>query len=155
MNLFGIGGWELVLIIIIMLVVAGPKRMAVWAYTLGQWTAKLRTLWEEVATSIQSELKETGIDVEVPKHPPTRADIQRGLQDAGRKFLDEQDELKQLRDEVAGVQKDTKRELDAIDKTVRQSEKRNGQSPTPSPKAPDESNNTDDDDSFGTWGRGA
>lgn len=154
MSVFGIGGWELVLIIIIMLVVAGPKRMAIWAYTLGQWTAKLRTLWEDVAASIQSELKESGIDVDIPKRPPTRADIQRGLQDAGRKLVDEQGELKQLRDEVTGVQKDAKRELDAIDKTVRQSGQRNGKSPAPSSEAPDDAN-SDADDSFGTWGGGA
>ena len=31
MNIFGIGGAEFIVILIIMLIIAGPKRMATWA----------------------------------------------------------------------------------------------------------------------------
>ena len=36
MNIFGLGGAELVVIIVIMLVVAGPTRMVSWAYIKGE-----------------------------------------------------------------------------------------------------------------------
>ncbi len=39
MNLLGVGVPELVVIFVIMLVFAGPKRMVRWAYVLGQYTA--------------------------------------------------------------------------------------------------------------------
>ena len=36
MDILGIGGGELVLIVLVMLVVAGPKRMIQWAYIAGK-----------------------------------------------------------------------------------------------------------------------
>lgn len=75
MEIFGVGGAELVAILIIMLVVAGPKRMIQWAYVLGQYMAKARTMWAETMTYMQKELNEAGMDVELPKEIPTRASL--------------------------------------------------------------------------------
>jgi Sec-independent protein translocase protein TatA len=75
MNILGVGGWELALILIIMLIVAGPKRMVRWAFVLGQYTAKLRQMWEETAGMLQKEFDEAGLDIEVPKTPPTRMNV--------------------------------------------------------------------------------
>lgn len=52
MDILGIGGWELVAIIIIMLVVAGPKRMIQWSYTAGKYVAIMRKMWAETAKQI-------------------------------------------------------------------------------------------------------
>lgn len=165
MSIFGIGGMELVLIFVIALIVAGPKRMALWAYTLGQWTAKLRVMWEEVAVSLQEEFKQSGIDVEVPRTPPTRADLQRGLQDYGRQVMQEagnpQEEIKKLQDEVRGVGQTAREEMQEIDRTVKAATKpQNGTQPRQQPDTRSSDKTDDSDDSsnstsFGSWGKGS
>ena len=72
MEIFGVGTMELVAILIIMLVVAGPKRMIQWAYILGQYMAKARRLWSDAMTAIEKDLQESGMDVNLPKDIPTR-----------------------------------------------------------------------------------
>lgn len=79
MDILGIGGWELVAIFIIMLVVAGPRRMIQWSYTLGKYVAQLRKMWAETAQMLQKEFDEAGVDVKVPKDIPTRGDINREI----------------------------------------------------------------------------
>ena len=75
MEIFGVGGAELVAILIIMLVVAGPKRMIQWAYVLGQYTAKARATWADVMAGVQKEIDDAGLDVKLPKTMPTRASL--------------------------------------------------------------------------------
>jgi Sec-independent protein translocase protein TatA len=72
MELFGIGTTEFITIFIIMLVVAGPKRMLQWAYILGQYTAKLRRMWAETMAVLQKEFDQAGVDVTLPKNIPNR-----------------------------------------------------------------------------------
>jgi len=79
MEILGVGGAELVAIFIIMLVVAGPKRMIQWAYILGKYTAKVRAMWAESMTYLQKEFDAAGLDVELPKEPPTRGSFNRQL----------------------------------------------------------------------------
>ncbi len=174
MNVFGIGGWELVLVLLIMLIVAGPKRMAQWAYTLGTWTAKLRVMWEEVAESLQKELDESGVNVEVPRTPPTRQSIQRSIEQYGKDLMESagnpQDELKKIGDDLKGVGQQVKGEVDGLDRDVRSSTKvpakQNGakQPVKAGETAPDNTQNSAQDTSsnpdsgsennadFGTWG---
>ncbi|MEP6987640.1 MAG: hypothetical protein ABI970_18695, partial [Chloroflexota bacterium] len=75
MEIFGVGGAEVVAILIIMLIVAGPKRMIQWAYVLGQYTTKARAMWAETMGYVQKELNEAGMDIELPKDIPTRASL--------------------------------------------------------------------------------
>lgn len=75
MEIFGIGGFEAALVIIIALIVAGPARMAVWARTLGRWVAKLRQMWSVTAAQLQRELDDAGVDFKIPKDIPTRKAI--------------------------------------------------------------------------------
>lgn len=79
MDILGIGGWELIAIVAIMLVVAGPKRMIAWSYTAGQYMAKLRQLWAETAQHLQREFDAAGVEVKVPQQIPTRATLNRDL----------------------------------------------------------------------------
>lgn len=83
MNILGLGGAELVVVFIIMLVVAGPKRMIHWSYIMGKYIAKLRQMWAEAAAIIQKEFDEAGLDVQVPREIPTRQTLNREAQ----KFL--------------------------------------------------------------------
>jgi Sec-independent protein translocase protein TatA len=69
MELFGIGGMELLLILLITVIVAGPKRMIAWSYTLGKYVATLRRMWSEAAGMIQKELDQAGVDFKVPQEP--------------------------------------------------------------------------------------
>ncbi len=82
MNILGIGGAELVAILIIMLVVAGPQRMVRWAYIMGRQFAKLQKLWQEAAAVLQKEFDEAGVDVQVPKQIPTRGEFQNQVRSA-------------------------------------------------------------------------
>jgi Sec-independent protein translocase protein TatA len=66
------GEVELLAILVIMLIVLGPRGMARWAYTFGQYTAKMRRMWTEAMTLLQKEFKDAGIDVDLPKEVPTR-----------------------------------------------------------------------------------
>ncbi len=79
MDILGVGGWELVAILLIMLVVAGPKRMIQWSYTLGKYIAVLRKMWAETAQMLQKEFDQAGVDVKVPTDIPTRADLNREI----------------------------------------------------------------------------
>jgi Sec-independent protein translocase protein TatA len=88
MNIFGIGGAELILIIIIMLVIAGPKRMATWAVIMGRYAGKVRTMWSEVVDVVQKEIDEAGVDIKLPKEPPTRQNMGTWLNDAVKPFTD-------------------------------------------------------------------
>ncbi len=81
MEIFGVGTWELVAILILMLIVAGPKRMIQWSYVLGTYLSKVRKMWVEAASVLQNEFDKAGVDVNVPKDIPTRHDLQ---QEAGR-----------------------------------------------------------------------
>jgi sec-independent protein translocase protein TatB len=63
MNILGVGPAELIVVLIIMLVVAGPKRMVQWAYDIGRYTAKMRAMFQETMNAVQKELNESGLDV--------------------------------------------------------------------------------------------
>ncbi len=82
MNILGVGAPELIVIFIIMLVFAGPKRMIHWAYILGQYTAKFRQMWSQTVDLIQKECDEAGVDVKIPKEAPTKQNFQKALSTA-------------------------------------------------------------------------
>jgi Sec-independent protein translocase protein TatA len=63
MNFLGVGPAEVVVILILMLVVAGPKRMIQWAYQAGRYTATLRKMFQETMDQITREFEDSGIDV--------------------------------------------------------------------------------------------
>lgn len=70
MNIFGVGPAELILILILLFVVAGPKRMIQWAYYLGRYTAQFRRMVEESWSQVRKELESAQIDL--PEELPRR-----------------------------------------------------------------------------------
>lgn len=102
MELFGVGPWELVAILLIMLVVAGPKRMIQWSYKLGQYVAVLRRMWTETAKMLQKELDEAGVDFRVPTEPPTRDTLRK---EVGRALAPV---TKPIQESLDGLEKDMK-----------------------------------------------
>ena len=137
MEILGVGGAELVAILIIMLVVAGPKRMIQWAYILGKYTAKVRAMWAESMTYLQKEFDAAGLDVELPKEPPTRGSFNRQLtQQVEKAFSPITKPVKEALDETTAEVNQLKKQA-----TVTES---NGSAA----KSPPASNGTQD---LGTW----
>ena len=102
MNVFGVGAWELVAILLIMLVFAGPKRMIHWSYVLGQHVAKFRKIWSETVDLVQKEFDEAGVDIKLPKEPPTRKSLNKSLTEAVKPMT------KPVQDSLDEVKKDMK-----------------------------------------------
>jgi Sec-independent protein translocase protein TatA len=98
MELLGIGAWELIAILLVMLLVAGPKRMIAWSYKLGQYVAVMRKMWGETAQMLQKELDDAGVNIKVPTEPPTRGSIQkeisRAIAPVTKPITDSLDEVK-------------------------------------------------------------
>lgn len=110
MNFFGLGAPEFVVVLIIALIIAGPKRMVQWMYVLGRWTAKARALWGEAVDALQRELNESGVDVTIPRDMPTRGSLNRMAQDA----------LKPLAEPVKDVMQDVKKVGDEVNSAARE-----------------------------------
>lgn len=113
MNIFGLGGWELLLVVMIMVIVAGPKRMIRWSYVLGQYTAKLQRMWRDTAVILQREFDDAGLDVKVPSTPPTRQSLQQSARELGQKVMGDslnpiQEVSLSLRQELQDAHKDVK-----------------------------------------------
>ncbi len=107
MNILGVGAWELIAILLIMLVFAGPKRMIHWSYVLGQHVAKFRRIWSETVDLVQKEFDEAGVDIKLPKEPPTRKSLNSAVTEAVKPMTkpvqDSLDEVKKDLDTVKDV----------------------------------------------------
>ncbi len=137
MEILGIGGAEFIAIFIIMLVVAGPKRMIQWAYVMGKYTAKIRAMWAESMTYLQKEFDAAGLDVELPKEPPTRGSLNRQItQQVGKAFAPITKPVKDALDETTAEVKQIKKQATISDSS--------GLNSAPQPS----SNGTPD---LGTW----
>ncbi|MEO8608124.1 MAG: hypothetical protein ABI690_09600 [Chloroflexota bacterium] len=142
MEILGVGGAELVAILIIMLVVAGPKRMIQWAYILGKYTAKVRVMWAESMTYLQKEFDAAGLDVELPKEPPTRANFNRQLtQQVEKAFSPVTKPVKDALDETAAQVSQLKKQA-----TITES---NGNGSAAAKSSPSSNGNGTSD--LGTW----
>lgn len=108
MNILGIGGPELILILLVMLIIAGPKRMIQWSYVLGTWIAKFRVMWSQTVDMVQKEFDAAGVDVKLPKTPPNRANLRKMMSDA---VVPTNDPLRKTLDEV-------KADVDGIDQDL-------------------------------------
>jgi Sec-independent protein translocase protein TatA len=138
MDIFGIGGWELVAILLIMLVVAGPKRMIHWAYILGTYVAKMRTMWSEAVGVLQKEFDEAGVDIKLPKEPPTRGQWTRMASDA----------LKPVSEPLKAVQNEVRGELERAQEALTITTNGSGQKTSPNTAASADPPKTGD---LGTW----
>ena len=122
MNILGVGGPELAAILIIMLVFAGPKRMVHWSYVLGQHLAKFRRMWSQTVDLVQKEFDEAGVDIQLPKEPPTRQNMNKAIADAMKPVTQPvQESLDEVKKDVESLQE------------VRDELKNKTQSPLPSP----------------------
>jgi len=160
MNFFGVGAFEILIIFVIMLVVAGPKRMVQWAYHLGQYMTKLRNMWGELMDGVQKELDEAGVDIKVPKDIPTRSDINRLASEAMKPLQEPMEKaVSDYRSEFKDVEGAVRSVRDDTQNTIKPSDWLTG--PTDSASKPSDAANTkkdngsgatgSDQSSFGSW----
>lgn len=130
MNFFGVGGAELIAILVIMLVFAGPKRMIHWSYVLGQYVAKFRVIWSQTVDLVQKEFDEAGVDIKLPKEPPTRQNLNRTLGEAMKPMT------KPIQDSIDEVKKDVDAFQEVSDSLNNKSSKKADTAATAAGKAP-------------------
>ena len=80
MDFLNVGPWELVLVLIIAILVAGPKRMVEISRTLGRVSRQLRDLSREFTTALQAEIQAT--EAEATKTGADLREVRKGLEDA-------------------------------------------------------------------------
>jgi Sec-independent protein translocase protein TatA len=153
MNILGVGGWELLAILLIMLMVAGPKRMIHWAYILGQYVAKFRAMWSETVDVIQKEFDDAGVGIQLPKDIPTRGNLN---QQIGKAMESVTRPVKDTMDKATTEVNQIKSTTAVAAKTANSAVKSNGAAAKPKPAAsappaakPKPVNGTAP--SFGTW----
>lgn len=121
MNFLNVGPWELTVILIIAVLLVGPKRMVEIARTIGRVTSHMRQLSSEFLGAIQSEIQATeqetrqaldGIAEEgrgsIASFPEemqaARQETRQILAGAGR---EEREAVLGIRDEVEAIQRET------------------------------------------------
>ncbi len=62
MNILGIGP-QIFFILILALLLFGPKKMLQFAYQAGRYVAQIRAMWEQTMQTVQKEFKDAGLDV--------------------------------------------------------------------------------------------
>lgn len=76
MNSFGgIGGWEFVLLVIIVMIVLGPERMVKHAFQAGKWARHFRRFWKESAGVLKEQLHDLETDARDGIDLPNMEDI--------------------------------------------------------------------------------
>lgn len=153
MNIFGVGGAEIAVIIMIMLIVAGPKRMIRWAYVIGQWIGKFRIFWEQMVDVMQDEVDQAGLDVTLPREMPTRQNLARSAQQFLKPYSDS---LQQTLDDVERPFRESIQEAEQVMAAARNDLERprpaSGQSPPDATSTPPVSQDpADSPATFGAW----
>ena len=155
MSFFGVGTWELLVILLIALIIAGPKRMLEWAYYLGRALGQLRVMWSQVMETIQHELDESGVDVKLPK-TLNRREINRTASDLMRPFTEEVRRAEEAyRTEIKSIEEKYEQEVKALDAAIREDGDM-AKSDEPSQQQAQSNGVVDTQDSnnqhrFGTW----
>ncbi len=120
MNVLGVGGSELLIVLLIMLVIAGPKRMIHWSYVLGQHLSKFRRMWSETVDIVQKEFDEAGVGIQLPKDVPTRGSLNK---QAGKLMsgvtAPMQETLDEVNTELGNIKTTTKETATSANSTVR------------------------------------
>ncbi len=150
MNILGVGGSELIIIFVIMLLIAGPRRMIKWAYILGQYVAKFRRMWAETVDVLQHEFDEAGVDIQVPRELPTRGSLNKtAAQALGGVTAPVKETLDQVNEEVKTIKTTTASTAQTANATVRGTNGRTTQKSVTSVKRPPATPASND--GFGSW----
>ncbi|MBV7411738.1 twin-arginine translocase TatA/TatE family subunit [Dermabacteraceae bacterium TAE3-ERU27] len=106
-RVFGIDGWEWIVLLFIGLVVIGPQRLPEYTHNLMQGVRKLRKFVEESRASVESEM---GVAVdELRKYDPRQYDPRRIVREA----WGDTNPIQELVDDTKNLVGDTKKTLTA------------------------------------------
>lgn len=120
MNILGVGGSELLIVLVIMLVIAGPKRMIHWSYILGQHMAKFRRMWSETVDIVQKEFDDAGVGIQIPKDVPTRGSLNKQAGKlVGGVTAPVQDTLNEVNTQIGDIKTGTKETAGAANSVAR------------------------------------
>jgi sec-independent protein translocase protein TatB len=98
-NFLNVGPWELTVILIIAILVVGPKRMVEIARTIGRTTSQMRKLSSEFLGTIQAELQ------------ATEQETQRALKDITKAG---QESIASIPGEVQSTEQETRQALESV-----------------------------------------
>jgi Sec-independent protein translocase protein TatA len=79
-NFLNVGPWELIVVLIIAILVAGPQRMVEIARTLGRVSRQLGDLSREFTTALQAEIKAAEKETGIPSQD--LGEVRQDLEDA-------------------------------------------------------------------------
>jgi Sec-independent protein translocase protein TatA len=79
-DFLNVGPWELIVVLIIAILVAGPQRMVEIARTLGRASRQLRDLSREFTTALQTEIQ--AVEKEAGRSGPDLSEVRQDLEDA-------------------------------------------------------------------------
>ena len=80
--MFGINGWELVIILVVAMLVIGPERLPVYAEQLGSLVRRGRDLLQNAKARVDDELGPEFSDVDWSKLDPRQYDPRKIVRDA-------------------------------------------------------------------------
>jgi sec-independent protein translocase protein TatA len=78
-DFLNVGPWELIVVLIIAILVAGPQRMLEIARTLGRVSRQLRDMSREFTTALQAEMQ--AAEKEAGESSTDLSDVRQDLQD--------------------------------------------------------------------------
>jgi Tat protein translocase TatB subunit len=86
-------GGEIIIILLLALVVLGPRRLPELARKLGEWTAELRSTARDLRRGLEAEvtdIKQVGKDLKAPLHELKKSsdEVRKGIEDAGVSRVD-------------------------------------------------------------------
>ena len=86
-------GGEIIIILLLALVVLGPRRLPELARKLGEWTAELRSTARDLRRGLEAEvtdIKQVGKDLKAPLHELKKSseEVRKGIQEAGVDRMD-------------------------------------------------------------------
>jgi len=104
-NFLNVGPWELTVILVIAILLVGPKRMVEIARTIGRTTSQMRRLSGEFLNTIQAELQTTEQEAR-----QTLENVAGG----------EQEPVASISDEIRATEQETRQVLESIDENKRE-----------------------------------
>jgi Sec-independent protein translocase protein TatA len=158
-ELFGIGFWELVAILLLALIVAGPQRMILWSRQFGRFMGRAMIEYRKAADQLQREVDQMGLDVQIPRTPPTKQELGRTLTQVANKLAapinEPVREIEQTMSEVRREAQTAARDFNALPPALKQAAENGGDHnrPEAQPTSPTADQPSRKDD-FGTWAGG-
>lgn len=113
--MFGINGWEAIILVVLAVVVLGPEQLPEYAAKLAHGVRKLRVMAEGAKVQLKDQLGEDYKDINWRQYDPRQYDPRRIVREALQEPLDFVAEpFRDVRDEVKGITDEVKAIKDGV-----------------------------------------